>query len=175
MDLEPRVFPPLQAGELESLTAFLDSQRATMVRKVEGLSRDELSRPGAPPSALTLAGLVKHLALVEDSWFQEVFLGRPLPEPWTGAPLDEDDDWDFHSAPEHDPADLVALYAAAVRRSRDVVAAADSLDALSVESSERAGTPFSLRWILLHMIEETARHAGHADLLREALDGRTGD
>ncbi len=175
MDLEPRVFPPLQAGELESLTAFLDSQRATMIRKVDGLSRDELGRTGVPPSELTLAGLVKHLALVEDSWFQEVFLGRPLPEPWAGAPLDEDGDWDFHSAPEHDPADLVALYVAAVRRSCDVVAAAGSLDALSVESSERAGTPFSLRWILLHMIEETARHAGHADLLREALDGRTGD
>jgi uncharacterized damage-inducible protein DinB len=175
MDTEPRIDPPLQADERESLTAFLDYQRATMLRKVAGLSQDDLGRAAVPPSALTLAGLIKHLALVEDSWLQEVFLGRPLPEPWAGAPLDEDDDWDFHSAPDDEPADLTALYVAAMARSRAVVAAAESLDQLSVEASRREGTPFSLRWILLHLVEETARHAGHADLLREALDGQTGE
>jgi len=174
VDIEPRVRPPLQVGERESLTAFLDLHRATMLRKVAGLSKAQLGRFGVPTSALTIAGLVKHLALVEDSWLQEVFLGRPLPEPWPRAPW-EDDDWDFHSAPGDEPGELVGLYTAAVQRSRDVVAAAGSLDQLSVEPSQREGSPFSLRWIVRHLIEETARHAGHADLIGEALDGQTGE
>ncbi len=175
MDVEARVDPPLHAGERESLTAFLDFQRGTMLRKVAGLSKEQLGRVGVPPSGLTLAGLLKHLALVEDSWFQEVFLGRPMPEPWTGVAWEDDDDWDFHSAPRDEPAELVEWYSAAVRRSRDVVAGAESLDQLSVEPIQREGRPFSLRWIVLHLVEQTARHAGHADLLREALDGQTGE
>ena len=87
MDIEPRIDPPLQVDERASLAAFLDYQRATVLRKVQGLSKDELNRVGVATTTLTLAGLVKHLALVEDSWFQEVFLGRPLPEPWAGAPF----------------------------------------------------------------------------------------
>lgn len=92
MDTEARVSPPLQVGERKSVTAFLDVQRVTMLRKVAGLSKDQLGRIGVPTSALTLPGLVKHLALVEDAWFQEVFLGRPLPEPWAGVPWEQDDD-----------------------------------------------------------------------------------
>ncbi len=175
MDAEPRVDPPLQNDERGSLAAFLDYQRATVLRKVQGLSKDELGRAAVPTTTLTLAGLVKHLALVEDSWLQETFLGLPLPEPWAGAPFDRDEDWDFDSAPGDEPADLVALYSAAVARTRATVAAAESLDQLSVERSKREGSPFTLRWIVLHLIEETARHAGHADLLREALDGQTGE
>lgn len=175
MDPESRLDPPVQADEREALSAFLDFHRATLLWKVEGLSQEQLATAAVPSSDLTLAGLLKHLALVEDSWFQEVFLGRPLPEPWASAPWDDDPDWEFHTAPSDDPAHLVALYRDAVDRSRRVVAVASSLDELSVKPDKREEKPFSLRWILLHMIEETARHCGHADLLREAIDGRTGE
>jgi uncharacterized damage-inducible protein DinB len=126
------------------------------------------------PSELTLAGLVKHLALVEDDWFQRVFLGVELPEPWASAPWDEDRDWEFHTAVEDDPSELLALYEQACERSRAAVRSAEGMDDLSVEKS-RDGVRFSLRWIMLHMIEETARHNGHADLLRENIDGKTGE
>ena len=171
----PRVDPPLRGDETTLLSGFLDLQRATMLRKVAGLDKRQLGHAAVPTSSLTLAGLIKHLALVEDSWLQEVFLGRELPEPWAGAPFDEDPDWEFHTAPDDEPSELIGLYLAAAGRSRSVVAAASSLEVLSVKPSRREGEPFSLRWILLHLIEETARHAGHADLLREAVDGQTGE
>ncbi len=170
-----RVDPPVQAGEREALEAFLDFHRATLVLKVEGLAKDQLGLAAVSTSTLTLAGLIKHLTLVEDSWFQKVFLGQALPEPWASAPWDDDPDWEFHTALADEPAELVERYLAAVGRSRAVVAATESVDELSVEPGRRQGKPFSLRWILLHMIEETARHAGHADLLREAIDGQTGE
>lgn len=170
-----RVDPPLLADELTSLTAFLDYQRATVLLKVDALDQDQLNRPAVPTTTLTLGGLVKHLALVEDSWLQETFLGRSLPEPWASAPFDVDPDWEFHSAAEDDPGELVGLYRTAVNRSRAAVNAAGSLDQLSAQPSRAEGQPFSLRWILLHLLEETARHAGHADLLREAIDGRAGE
>lgn len=164
----------MQAGERETLGAFLAFHRATLLWKVEGLTKHQLGHAAVPSSTMTLAGLLKHLAVVEDSWFQEVVLGQPLPEPWSSAPWDDDPDWEFHSAPLDEPADLVELYLTAIARSRAVVAAAESLDQPSVGSG-REGKPYSLRGVLLHMIEETARHAGHADLLREAIDGQTGE
>jgi hypothetical protein len=118
---------------------------------------------------------VKHLALVEDSWFTEVFAGEPLGEPWAAVDWDADRDWDFHSATQDSPEELLALYDAACQRSRAVVAGAASLDDLSTPLERKGDARFSLRWILLHMIEETARHNGHADLLREAIDGVTGE
>ncbi len=160
------------ADEKTSLAEFLDYLRATILWKVERLeSKDTAGRP-IPTTTLTLAGIVKHLALVEDYWFQGVFLGAGLPEPWASAPFDADHDWEFHSAVDEDPADTRALYQAACERSRKVLAQT-TLDGLSV--GVRDGEPFSMRWIMLHMIEETARHAGHADLLREAIDGETGE
>ena len=159
--------------EAESLKQFLDFQRATLMWKGGGLDASGMAKQ-LGPSALTLAGIIKHLALVEDSWFQEVFLGRELPEPWAGASWEDDPDWEFHSAIEDDPAELLALYQAACERSRVAVKSAPNMDALSVGKS-RDGSLFSLRWIMLHMIEETARHNGHADLLRENVDGLTGE
>jgi hypothetical protein len=91
----PRVDPPLRGDETTLLSGFLDLQRATMLRKVAGLDKGQLGHAAVPTTSLTLAGLIKHLALVEDSWLQEVFLGRELPEPWAGAPFDEDPDWEF--------------------------------------------------------------------------------
>lgn len=169
-----RTDPDLQADERTSLVEFLDYHRATFQNRIDGLDHEQLNRRLAP-SSLTLASLTKHLALVEDSWFHEDFLGVALPEPWSSAPFDEDRDWEMHSAVDDDPAYLASLYAAACERSRAIVAAAESLDTLSARIGEREGKAFSLRWILLHMIEETARHNGHADFLREAIDGVVGE
>lgn len=165
--------PDLIADESTLLGQFLDYYRATVVRKVEGLTKEQLAQR-IEPSTLTLAGLVKHLALVEDSWFQERLLGAEPGEPWAGVDWDATPDWDFDTALDDEPADLVALYEAACERSRAAVASVGDLDAVMVTPNRR-GERMSLRWILLHMIEETARHAGHADLLRETVDGVTGD
>jgi uncharacterized protein DUF664 len=166
--------PETLTDELSLLSEFLDYHRATLVTKVSGLTRDLLAvRLG--PSTLTLAGLVKHLALVEDSWFQEDLLGRDLPEPWASAPFDDDRDWDFHSAVDDSPSELLDLYAAACERSRTAVAEVGGDLLATMARPTRRGEVFNLRWILLHMLEETARHNGHADLLRESIDGQTGE
>ena len=155
------------------LTGFLDYHRATLRWKVDGLTQEQRARTTAA-SALTLAGLVKHLALVEDSWFTERFAGLPTPEPWAEVDWEADRDWEMHSAVHDSPAQLLALYDAACARSRAVIDAASSLDQHhSGEGWDRG--PLTLRWILVHMIEETARHNGHADFLREAIDGVTGE
>ncbi len=165
--------PDVDADERTTLTQFLDYQRATLLWKTEGLDREALARR-VEPSALTLAGLLKHLALVEDNWIVERFLGEPAPPPWDTAPWDEDPDWEHHSAVDDDPDDLRALYLAAVDRTRAAVEATDDLGALSVWR-DREGRHWSLRTILVHLIEETARHNGHADFLREAIDGSIGE
>ncbi len=164
--------PATTRDERTTLTQFLDYQRATLLMKAEGLNREQLSQP-LPTSSLTLAGLLKHLAYVEDSWIQEVFLGLPLPAPWATAPFDSDEDWEFHSAATDDPEALRELYESSCAQTRAGIEGA-SLDAVSVGAS-RSGRQFSLRWILVHLIEETARHCGHADLLREAIDGIIGE
>jgi uncharacterized damage-inducible protein DinB len=159
-----------QAGEREGLEKVLDWYRAGVVAKVRGLP-DDLARRHLLGSGTTVAGLVKHLALVEDSWCTERFAGLAAPEPWASVRWEDDNDWDFHSA-EHDAlADLVALYEAACARSR---AAYDGhgLDDVAVNGGDR---PFTLRFMLLHLVEETARHLGHLDVLRELLDGTTGE
>lgn len=160
------------AGELETLNSFLDFQRATMIRKVEGLTDEQAASQPVAPSTLSLSGLIKHLSLVEESWFQSVFAGGELGEPWSTAPFDDDKDWEFNSASEDRLSDLVDMYESACEKSREVVATADSLGEMSEKDTRRGKV--SLRWILLHMIEETARHAGHADLIRERIDGATG-
>ena len=168
-----RTDPPDTGTEADQLNAFLDFQRETMLRKTEGLTREQLARPH-PPSALTLGGLLNHLALVEDSWFRVRFSGLPDDELWAGVDWDADPDHEFRTAADVEPAELRRRYEAACARSREVVAGAADLDQLSAER-RRTGQRFDLRWMLLHMIEETARHAGHADLLREAIDGATGE
>jgi uncharacterized damage-inducible protein DinB len=168
-----RIDPPETGPELDQLTSYLDLQRATMLWKTEGLTREQLALPH-PPSSLTLGGLLNHLALVEDSWFRVRFAGLPEQGLWAGIDWDADPDFEFRTAAELEPEDLRRRYKEACARSRDVVAAAQSLDQLSVEP-RRNGAHFDLRWMLLHLIEETARHAGHADLIREAIDGATGE
>jgi uncharacterized damage-inducible protein DinB len=168
-----RIDPPETGPELDQLTSYLDLQRATMLWKTEGLTREQLAQPH-PPSTLTLGGLLNHLALVEDSWFRVRFAGFPDDELWAGIDWDADPDFEFRTAAELEPEELRRRYEEACARSREVVAAAGSLDQLSVQPRGN-GKHFDLRWVLLHLIEETARHAGHADLIREAIDGSTGE
>jgi uncharacterized damage-inducible protein DinB len=169
-----RTDPPDSGPELELLTAYLDFQRATVLLKTEGLDAEQLAQR-LPTSSLTLAGLLNHLALVEDTWFPERFAGLPGQELWAGVDWDADPDQEFRTATGVSPAELRQRYEDACARSRETVAGAESLDQLSVGRSRRTGQQWDLRWVLLHMIEETARHAGHADLLREAVDGVVGE
>lgn len=171
-----RIEPAFIVDERTMLRQFLDYHRQTFLLKIEGLDRAQLGRTVAS-STLTLAGLAKHLAFVEDIWMQERFLGLDKLEPWSSAPFADDPDWEFHSALHDEPGDLVDLYTAACDRSRSAEASAPSLDTRSAVPvpDVATGSHISLRWILLHLIEETARHNGHADLLREAIDGVTGE
>lgn len=176
MTTVPAPREPVQGDEAEVLLHTLDAHRRSLRRKCEDLSRDELNRT-LPPSTVTLAGLLKHLALVESSYFSEDMLGEPLIAPFDTADWDADPDWEWHTAVDDEPQALLDLYDAAVdasrRITRDLLTGPDGLDTLS-RRPVRDGRPARLRWVLVHMIEEYAQHNGHADLLREACDGRTG-
>lgn len=168
-----RIDPDTKANERDALAQYLDYQRETILLKCEGLDRDQLARR-IPTSALTLAGILYHLAIVEEGWMESRFLGLPDREDYAGVDWDADPDWEFRTATTMDPEDLRNRYRTACDRSRAAAAKAESLEQLS----DFKGTndwQFSLRWVLLHLIEETARHAGHADLLREAIDGSVGE
>ncbi len=154
-----------QADERELLTGFLDWYRAVAARKVDGLSPEQASRH-LTASGLSPLGVVKHLAWVERGWFQLLFAGGDLN-------LHADNTRTFELTASDTVASVVADYAAATDESRAVTEAA-SLDDVAVHAHPIFG-PVTLRWVLVHMLEETARHAGHLDVMREALDGRTGD
>jgi len=168
-----RFDPDPSGGERELLGQYLDFQRQTVLAKTDGLNREQMARRHEP-SALTLAGLLYHLALVEESWLEERFLGLPVREPWIGVDFDADPEWEFRTSAELEPEQLRQRYREACERSRQAAVQADGLDQLSVQPL-RDGRRFTLRWVLLHLLEETARHAGHADLLREAIDGTVGE
>ncbi len=165
--------PPLAANERETLVSFLDYFRTVLIRKAEGLTAEQLAVTVAP-SSLTLGGLVVHMALVESSWFNDGFAGNDPREPWASAPWDDDRDWELTNAGTWSPQEALELLRTAIAESSKILEGAASLDQLAVRSSGDRGAP-SLRWILVHMIEEYARHCGHADLLRESIDGQTGD
>ena len=165
--------PDTRAAERDALSQYLDYQRETILLKTEGLTKDQLAQK-IPTSDLTLAGLLYHLALVEESWLEGRFLGMPDRQDWVDVDWVADPDWEFRTATAMDPDTLRQRYRDACDRSRQITAAARDLDQLSV-SAAVGGKPFTLRWMLLHLIEETARHAGHADLLREAIDGTVGE
>jgi uncharacterized damage-inducible protein DinB len=162
-----RLEVPLAGDEKAMLSAFLDRYRETILWKLDGLTTEQASAR-LVPSVTTLLGIVKHLAYVERGWFPIYFAGDPVSYPW---PKDEpDQDIDFRVEPGDTIETISALYQQEITRSREVVAGA-SLDDLSKEQDRG---PRSLRWIMVHMIEETARHAGHADILRELTDGAIG-
>jgi uncharacterized damage-inducible protein DinB len=170
--------PPLDGGEAATLLGFLDYQRATLKWKCRGLS-DEHLQVALPPTSMTLGGLLKHLARVEDYWFTEVVAGEPPPEPWASADWKADPDWEWSSAVDTPGDDLRALWAERVERSRVVVRVRlgrGEAEALGhVHSAWGGRGRVSLRWVLVHMVEEYARHNGHADLIRESIDGETGE
>jgi hypothetical protein len=164
-----RIEPPFQSDERTSLTGWLDYHRATLLLKCEGLDSEQLALASMPPSTLTLLGLMRHMLLVEWWWFEHVFAGGAAPEPFD---THDDPEYEFtHLFPEH--ADQhIARFVEECAHSRAIVDRTASLDELS-KSPDRDTR--DLRWILVHMIEEYARHNGHADLLRQAIDGAVGD
>ena len=158
--------------ERDVLAQYLDYQRETILLKTEGLTREQLGQRIAT-SGLTLAGMLYHLALNEESWFEVQFGGLPEREDFAGIDWEADPEYEFRTALGKEPDWLRRRYRDACDRARQVVAGAASLDDPS--AAPWRDKPFTLRWVILHMIEETARHAGQADLLREAIDGSTGE
>jgi uncharacterized damage-inducible protein DinB len=165
--VDHRVDPPFLAAEREMLETWLDFHRGTLAMKCEDLDDEQLKRRSVEPSSMSLLGLVRHMAEVERNWFRRVLDAEDA------GPIfynDEYPDGDFDLLDDADVASDMATWNAEVERAREI-SAAHSLD----DTGTRKGAPVSLRWILVHMIEEYARHNGHADLIRERIDGATGD
>ena len=168
------LFPPLAGDEAATLLGSLDPARAPFAWKAGGLDAAGLAATvGA--STMTLGGLLKHLAFVEDATFSWKWLGRSPGPPWESVDWDAEPDWDWRTAADHTPEELYALWPEAAARSRATVAAALATGGLDQLSPNAAGPGMSLRRLLVDMIEEYARHAGHADLLRESVDGLVGE
>lgn len=166
MSTELPAYPGSALDERAMLTGYLDYYRAVLARKVEGLSREQAARPMAP-STMSVLGIVKHMADVENWWFELVFRGsKRVLIPATA----DDPDAGFRIEPGETVESVIALHRDECERSRDTTAA-QALDGVAAKD----GYDQTLRWILVHMIEETARHAGHADIFREQLDGTVGD
>ncbi|MEV6525999.1 DinB family protein [Longispora sp. NPDC051575] len=162
-----RAEPPQIAGEKTSLSGYLDFHRATLERKCAGLTADQLRDRPVTPSRLSLLGIMRHLADTERLWIANRYGSLDLPPLYFSA---ENPDGDFEDLNTADPSAVLATWREACDLSRDIVSAA-SLDDLGVRAD---GTSVTLRWIVLRVLEEYARHNGHADLLRESLDGSTG-
>ncbi|MFC5180442.1 DinB family protein [Actinomadura harenae] len=158
--------PPTTAGERDTLAGFLDWQRDTLAMKCAGLDAERLRRKEIPPSDLSLLGLVRHMAEVERGWFRHVVCGEESGSHW---PRVNGGMADFLVA-DADAEEAFAVWRAECENSRAIVASRD-LD----ERVHRRDETYTVRWIVTHMIEEYARHNGHADLLRERIDGVTGE
>ncbi|MDQ6697418.1 MAG: DinB family protein [Actinomycetota bacterium] len=167
-----RVGPPLTGlDEREMLRAWLDYHRATLVMKCDGLTDEQLCQRSCAPSSLSLLGLLQHMTEVERGWFQRTFAGAEA-EPLYYS--DAEPDGDFDTLAPDGVAAVRELYATTLETARRIEAQAPTLDTDGALVREDRG-PVSLRWIMVHMIEEYARHNGHADLLRERIDGTTGE
>ncbi|MFD3556602.1 DinB family protein [Streptomyces goshikiensis] len=168
MNEEQRTPPVLVGDERATLTSVLQWQRDTLMVKCAGLTPEQLRRKAVAPSELSLLGLVRHLADVERGWFRNALGGEGVPYHFPKNAAGEWTDFDVEDA---DPAEAFRIWEDACARSRAIVEAAESLDVKGRDGDEEC----SLHYILAHMIEEYARHNGHADLLREAIDGVTGE
>lgn len=176
MDAQGRIEPPYRGDESSTLLGFLDWMRQTVAWKTADLDAAGL-RATLAPSTMTLGGMLMHLAYVEDSWFGTILHGDPPSAPWDAVDWATDPDWDWHSAADHDPEALRTLWRDAVETSRARCGRAlegGGMDHLAVGGLSD-GSRISLRWIIVHMIEEYGRHLGHIDLLRESIDGLTGE
>ena len=166
---DTRVGPPLRGDERETLRTFLDYHRATLAMKCEGLTDDDLRSRSSPPSTLTLLGLVRHLAEVERTWFRRVMAGEDVGMVWSPVPNDFQTAYDATGATR---AEAFEAWEAEVEHARRIEREAESLDVTAYQA--RWGEHVSLRLVMVHMIAEYARHNGHADLLREGVDGTVG-
>jgi hypothetical protein len=167
---DKRIDPPSAGDERATLTGFLDYQRQTLMLKCAGLTPEQLLLRAAPPSSLCLLGLVRHLTDVEFAWLQVRIAGAE--DVYVYGP--DDADLEVSEADEQSVVAAFARYAEMAAASRAIVAGAD-LDTLTAEKHPVSGERYSLRWILVHLIEEYARHNGHADLIRQAIDGAVGE
>ncbi|MFG2986945.1 DinB family protein [Streptomyces sp. NPDC048258] len=165
---EQRTRPVLAGDERATLTSVLQWQRDTLTMKCAGLTAEQLRRKAVAPSGLSLLGLVRHLAEVERGWFRNVLGGEDVRGYFPKNEAGERTEFHVEDA---DPAESFRIWEETCARSRAIVEAAESLDV----TGHFGGQPYSLHYILAHMIEEYARHNGHADLLREAIDGTTGE
>jgi uncharacterized damage-inducible protein DinB len=175
-DLRDRPEPPLAADEAATLLGYLEYQRATLAWKCNGLDAAGLAATTGS-SVMTLGGILKHMAYVEDWWLSSSLHGREPTPPWDTVDWRNDQDWDWRSAADDTPEELQTIWRDAMDRSRVLVAealAAGGIDQPAKRTWSDGRTP-SMRWIICHMIEEYARHNGHADLLRESIDGETGE
>ena len=163
-----RIGPPVIAGEREMLRAFLDFHRATLAMKCDGLADEDLRRQSMPPSTLSLLGLVRHMAEVERAWFRKVIGGEDIPLVWS----DQGDYQVAYDASAATRSEAFGAWEAEVGHSRRTEEQAESLDVTGYQASW--GGDVSLRLVMLHLIHEYARHNGHADLLREGINGIVG-
>ena len=163
---QPSSYPDLDGDERTTLTQFLDLYRKRVMTRFSALSAAQARMVSLPATKLTAGGVVKHLAHMEDHWFTARMGPGELPEPWASAPFAASPDWDFDSAVDDTVEQITALYVAACQRSRAVAASILSLDTKASRSSFGKG-PVTLRWVLVHMLEETACHMGHLELLTD--------
>jgi hypothetical protein len=171
---DDRVDPPGLGDERTMLTSFLDYYRRTLVLKAEGLTDEQARTPSVEPSDLNLTGLIRHMAEVERNWFQRWMRGAEDAGPlfYGSAHPTEDPDGDLHPGPDDTLAAAIAALTAEIEAADAVIR---SNDLAQPARHERNGFRPNLRWVMVHMIEEYARHCGHADLVRQRLDGTTGD
>jgi len=164
-----RPLPPLNADERATLESWLDFHRATLAMKCEGLDDKQAAEPSVPPSGFTLTGLVQHLAEVERNWFRRVLAGEDAPPIYDPEADPNGPDGGFDLAEHATLSAALATWQAEIARARDLCAARALTD-----TGRFMDQDVSLRWIYVHLIEEYARHNGHADLIRERIDGATG-
>ncbi|GAA3368847.1 DinB family protein [Streptomyces sannanensis] len=169
MTTPERTVPSTTADERSMLEEWLDFHRETLAGKCAGLTEEQLGEASVAPSELSLLGLTRHMAEVERHWFRRILIGE---DPGGIYDSEEDPDGDFHHGETDTWAEAHDTWQAEIARAREI-AAGLTLDDLST-GPHRAGKTFNLRWIYVHMIEEYARHNGHADLIRERIDGATG-
>ncbi|MFJ4119851.1 DinB family protein [[Kitasatospora] papulosa] len=165
---DPRTGPPTSGGERETLRAFLDYHRATLAMKCEGLDDEQLRERSMPPSTLSLLGLVRHMAEVERAWFRRVFEDHDAPMVWS----DRIDFQAAYDASASTRAEAFGAWEAEVEHSRRIERQADSLELTGLQP--RWGQEVSLRMVMVHVLLEYGRHNGHADFLREGVDGTVG-
>jgi uncharacterized damage-inducible protein DinB len=167
---DTRVNPPFSAADRPMLESWLEYHRGTLAFKCDGLSAEQLRMRAVPPSTLSLLGLVRHMAEVERGWFQRTIAGNDAPPLYY---TEADRDGDFDNVDDADPNEALATWRRECGTAREILAGIPSLD--DYGATQRHGQSVSVRWILVHMIEEYARHNGHADLLRQCIDGATGE